>query len=99
MLREHTFNFNRLCKLEKWSNEAEIWYVVDGHDIFQIRQFSLKTSLRLTSYEVFRFSATIWAARVAPKTSSYQFFPKKKSHLIVYIFTNMVRFDSFHFDM
>ena len=24
MLREHNLNFERLCKLEKWSNEAEI---------------------------------------------------------------------------
>ena len=24
VLREHNLNFNRLCKLEKWSNEAEI---------------------------------------------------------------------------
>ena len=34
----------------------KFWYVVDGHHIFQTKQFSLKISLWLVSYEVLDFS-------------------------------------------
>ena len=79
--------------------ELKFWYVVDGHHIFQARQFSLKTSLWLVSYEVFLILATIRAVRVVPKTSSYQFFQKnQKLYLIFYIFVNIGSFDSFQFD-
>ena len=33
----------------------KFWYVVEGHHIFQIRQFLLKRNLDLVKYKDFRF--------------------------------------------
>ena len=55
MLREHNLNFDKLCKLEKWSNGAEI-LVCGGQPPYLSNETILtQTSLRLVSYEVFKF--------------------------------------------
>ena len=79
--------------------DLNFWYVVDGHHIFQTRQFSLKTSLRLVSYAALKFQPQ-FGQLGSTKNFIISKFPQKerKLLLIVYIFINMGSFDSFHSD-
>ena len=48
-------NFDKLCKLEKWSNGAEILVCGGRPSYLSNKTFSIKISLQLVSFEVFRF--------------------------------------------
>ena len=54
MLCEHNLDLGKLCKLENDQMGRKFWYVVNGYHILQTRQFSLKTSLWLVNYDIFR---------------------------------------------
>ena len=75
--------------------ELKFWYVVDGHHIFQRRQFLLKTSSWLVS--ALKFQPQFGQLGSA-KNFIISNFCKKNLLFIVYILMNMASFDSFHSD-
>ena len=75
MLLDNNLVLGVLFKLERLPDGFEILHCGVLESYLSNQTILLKTNSWLVCHEV---STTIWVARVAPKTSSYHFFQKKK---------------------